>query len=306
MIKQKTIKSSVYASGIGLHTGKKVNLTLSPAPFNTGIVFRRILGGQKIDVAAKLENVVSTKLAITLGNKSVAIATVEHLLSAIAGLGIDNLYIELDADEVPIMDGSAAPFVFLLQSGGIVEQEAAKKFIRIKKPVSINAQGKTAELIPHSGFKISFEVDYKHKLQKLARQTISLDFAMTSYLKEISRARTYGFKKDYKRLVANSLALGGNLDNAIFIDEHNVVNEGGLRYSDELVRHKILDAVGDLFLLGYNLVGEFKAYKSNHSINTLLLTKLLRNPDNYEVLSYSSLDSAVSYNVAASTFSLIS
>jgi UDP-3-O-[3-hydroxymyristoyl] N-acetylglucosamine deacetylase len=274
-------------------------MTLRPAPANSGIVFRRLDLPEPVDVPAVALGVSDTMLGTTLECGDGKVATVEHLLSALAGLGIDNLFIDLTAAEVPIMDGSAAPFVFLLQSAGIEEQNAAKKFIRIVKPVTVKEDDKWARLEPHDGFRVNFEIDFDHPVLRKHRQKASLDFSTTSFLKEISRARTFGFLKDVENLRAKDLALGGSLDNSIVMDDYRVLNEDGLRFRDEFVRHKVLDAVGDLYLLGSCLIGEFTGYKSGHRLNNLLLRELLASPECYEEVAFDEQrPSPVSYQLA--------
>lgn len=300
-MKQRTLKDSIRATGIGLHSGAKVYMTLRPAPANTGIVFRRLDLREPVDVPAQALNVSDTMLGTTLEFGEGKVATVEHLLSALAGLGIDNLFIDLTAPEVPIMDGSAAPFVFLLQSAGIEEQNAAKRFIRIVKPVRVDEDDKWARLTPHDGFKVNFEIDFDHPVLRKHRQKASLDFSTTSFLKEISRARTFGFLKDVETLRARDLALGGSLDNSIVMDDYRVLNEDGLRFRDEFVRHKVLDAVGDLYLLGSCLIGEFTGYKSGHRLNNHLLRALLAQPECYEEVAFDEArPSPVSYQLVPS------
>jgi UDP-3-O-[3-hydroxymyristoyl] N-acetylglucosamine deacetylase len=281
-LKQHTLKDSIGATGIGLHSGAKVYMTLRPAPANTGIVFRRLDLPEPVDVPATALNVTETNLGTTLQCGDGKIATVEHLLSALAGLGIDNVFIDLTAAELPIMDGSAAPFVFLIQSAGIEEQQADKRFIRILRPVEVREGDKWARFEPYDGFRVNLEIDFDHPVLRKRRQRASLDFSTTAFLKEISRARTFGFLKDVEYLRANELALGGSLDNAIVMDEYRVLNEDGLRFQDEFVRHKVLDAVGDLYLLGSCLIGEFSGFKSGHKLNNLLLRALLDQPDSYQ------------------------
>jgi len=274
-------------------------MTLRPAPANSGIVFRRLDLTEPVDIPASALNVTETNLGTTLEHGEGKVATVEHLLSALAGLGIDNLFVDLTAAEVPIMDGSAAPFVFLLQSAGIEEQAADKRFIRILKPVEVSEGDKWARLEPYDGFKVNFEIDFDHPVLKKHRQRASLDFSTTAFLKEISRARTFGFLKDVESLRANELALGGSLDNAIVMDEYRVLNEDGLRFQDEFVRHKVLDAVGDLYLLGACLIGEFSGFKSGHRLNNLLLRALLEQCDAWqEVVFDEARPSPVSYQLA--------
>jgi len=287
------------ATGIGLHSGAKVYMTLRPAPANTGIVFRRLDLAEPADVAADALNVSHTTLGTTLEKGPAKVATVEHLMSAFAGLGIDNAFVDLTAAEVPIFDGSAAPFVFLLQSAGIEEQNAAKRFIRILEPVEVEEGDKSASLRPYDGFRVNFEIDFDHPVLRKHRQKARLDFSTTAFLKEISRARTFGFLKDVETLRSRDLALGGSLDNSIVMDEYRVLNEDGLRFRDEFVRHKVLDAVGDLYLLGCCLIGEFTGYKSGHRLNNLLLRALLERPHSYEEVAFDEQRrSPVSYQLA--------
>jgi UDP-3-O-[3-hydroxymyristoyl] N-acetylglucosamine deacetylase len=297
-LKQHTLKDSIGATGIGLHSGVKVYMTLRPAPANTGIVFRRLDLPEPVDIPATALNVTDTNLGTTLQCGAGKVATVEHLLSALAGLGIDNVFIDLTAAELPIMDGSAAPFVFLIQSAGIEEQDADKRFIRIVRPVEVTEGDKWARFAPYDGFRVTLEIDFDHPVLRKRRQRACLDFSTTSFLKEISRARTFGFLKDVEYLRANELALGGSLDNAIVMDEYRVINEDGLRFQDEFVRHKVLDAVGDLYLLGSCLIGEFSGFKSGHKLNNLLLRALLEQPDAYqEVVFDAERPSPVSYQL---------
>ena len=297
-MKQRTLKESIRTSGIGLHSGAKVYMTLRPAPANTGIVFRRLDLPEPVDVPAYALNVTETNLGTTLESGGGRIATVEHLLSAFAGLGIDNAFIDLTAAEVPIMDGSAAAFIFLLQSAGIEEQSADKRFIRVVRPVEVREGDKWARIEPYDGFRINLEIEFDHPVLRRHHQTAKLDFSTAAFLREISRARTFGFLKDVETLRANELALGGSLDNAIVMDEYRVINEDGLRFQDEFVRHKVLDALGDLSLLGCCLVGEFSGYKSGHKLNNLLLRALLEQPDSYEEVVFSSeRPSPVSYQL---------
>lgn len=273
-------------------------MTLRPAPANTGIVFHRLDLADPVDIPATALNVTETNLGTTLEHGEGRIATVEHLLSALAGLGIDNIHIDLTAPEVPIMDGSAAPFVFLVQSAGIEELNAAKRFIRILNPVEVSEGDKWARLEPYDGFRVNFEIDFDHPVLRKQRQRASLDFSTTAFLKEISRARTFGFLKDVEYLRSNELALGGSLDNAIVMDDYRVLNEDGLRFQDEFVRHKVLDAVGDLYLLGACLIGEFSGFKSGHRLNNLLLRALLERPECYqEVVFDTEQRSPVSYQL---------
>lgn len=298
-MQQRTLKDSIRATGIGLHSGAKVYMTLRPAPANTGIVFRRLDLAEPVDIPATALNVTETNLGTTLQHAEGRVATVEHLMSALAGLGIDNLFIDLTAPEVPIMDGSAAPFVLLLQSAGIEELQAPKRFIRVLKPVEVSEGDKWARFEPYDGFRINLEIDFDHPMLKKHRQQAKLDFSTSAFLKEISRARTFGFLRDVEYLRANDLALGGSLDNAIVMDEYRVLNEDGLRFQDEFVRHKVLDAVGDLYLLGSCLIGEFTGFKSGHRLNNLLLRALLEQPDSYEEIAFDEQRPApVSYQFA--------
>lgn len=286
MISQRTLKNVIRATGVGLHTGKKVYLTLRPAPVNTGIVFRRVDLDHPVDIPADPQNVGDTRLSTTLVNGDVRISTVEHLLSAFAGLGIDNAYVDVSAPEVPIMDGSAGPFVFLIQSAGIEDQGVAKKFIRIKKPVKVEDGDKWAIFEPFDGFKVSFTIDFKHPIFKQSNQTAVIDFSTTSFVKEVSRARTFGFMRDVELLQENNLALGGSLNNAVVLDDYRVLNEDGLRYDDEFAKHKVLDAIGDLYLLGHALIGSFTGYKSGHALNNKLLRALLADESAWEMITY--------------------
>ncbi len=286
MIKQRTLKNSIKATGIGLHTGEKIYLTLRPAPVDTGIIFRRVDLDEPVEIPARPENVGSTTLSTTLEKDGVRISTVEHLLSALAGLGIDNAYIELSASEVPIMDGSAGPFVFLIQSAGIHEQNAAKQFIRIKRSVVVEDDDKWVRFDPFDGFKVSFTIDFDHPVIRSRSQQVVMDFSTTSFVKEVSRARTFGFMSELEYLQANNLALGGSPDNAIVLDDYRILNEDGLRYEDEFVKHKILDAIGDLYLMGHSLIGAYSAYKSGHALNNRLLRALLAEKDAWELVTY--------------------
>jgi len=286
MIRQRTLKNIIRATGIGLHTGEKVYLTLRPAAVDTGIVFRRVDLDEPVEIAATPDNVGDTRLSTTLIHNNVRVSTVEHLLSAMAGLGIDNAYIDVSAPEVPIMDGSAGPFVFLIQSAGIEEQNAAKRFIRIKKTVIVEDGDKWARFDPFEGFKVSFNIDFQHPVFQSQSQTTTVDFSSTSFVKEVSRARTFGFMRDIEQLRENNLVLGGSLDNAIVMDDYRVLNEDGLRYRDEFVKHKVLDAIGDLYLLGCSLIGEFSGYKSGHELNNRLLRSLLANEDAWESATF--------------------
>jgi UDP-3-O-[3-hydroxymyristoyl] N-acetylglucosamine deacetylase len=286
VIKQRTLKNVIRATGVGLHSGEMVYLTLRPAAPNTGIIFRRVDLDPVVEIQAKAENVGETALSTTLVEHGERVSTVEHLLSAFAGLGIDNAYIDLNAPEVPIMDGSAGPFVFLVQSAGIEEQNVAKQFIRIKKPVTLEDGDKWARFEPFDGFKVSFTIDFEHPAFTGRPQKVDVDFSSTSFVREVSRARTFGFMKDIEKLRENNLALGGSMDNAIVVDDYRVLNEDGLRYEDEFVRHKVLDAIGDLYLLGHSLIGAFSGYKSGHEVNNKLLRELLAQEDAWELVSF--------------------
>jgi len=296
MIRQRTLKNVIRATGVGLHTGEKVYLTLRPAAADTGIVFRRVDLERPVDIMAHPDNVGDTRLSTTLVHKGVRIATVEHLLSAFAGLGIDNAYVDVGAPEVPIMDGSAGPFVFLIQSAGVEEQSVAKKFIRIKRRVSVKEGDKFASFEPFDGFKVSFSIDFDHPVFSERSKSATVDFSSTSFVKEVSRARTFGFLRDIEQLRQANLALGGSMDNAIVVDDYRVLNEDGLRYEDEFVKHKILDAIGDLYLLGHSLIGSFVGHKSGHELNNRLLKRLLAEKSAWETVTFSDNDRApISY-----------
>jgi UDP-3-O-[3-hydroxymyristoyl] N-acetylglucosamine deacetylase len=300
MLNQRTLKNSIRASGVGLHSGKKVLMTLRPAMPDTGIVFRRTDLGELIDIPAHAEYVGDTTMGTTLQKGDAKISTVEHLLSALAGLGIDNALVEVSAGEVPIMDGSAGPFVFLLQSAGIEEQKAPKRFIRILDTVRVEEGDKWAQFDPYDGFKVNFEIEFDHPSFKKRSQTATMDFSTTSFLREVSRARTFGFMRDLESLRARNLALGGNLDNAIVLDDDRILNEDGLRYEDEFVKHKILDAIGDLYLLGHSLIGEFSGFKSGHALNNKLLRALISTRGAWQEVTFESLaDAPISYVPAA-------
>ena len=286
MIRQRTLKNVIRATGVGLHTGEKVYMTLRPAAVDTGIVFRRVDLTHPVDIRSCCKNVGDTRLSTTLVKGDVRIATIEHLLSAMAGLGIDNAYVDLSAPEVPIMDGSAGPFVFLLQSAGIEEQVKAKRFIRIKKSVTVRDGDKWARFEPFDGFKVGFSIDFNHPMFTKRTSTSEIDFSTTSFVKEVSRARTFGFMRDIEMLREKNLALGGSMDNAIVLDDYRVLNEDGLRYEDEFVKHKILDAIGDLYLLGHSLIGAFYGYKSGHELNNKLLRTLLADAGAWEEVSF--------------------
>ncbi len=296
MIKQRTLKNTIRATGVGLHSGNKVYMTLRPAAVDTGIVFHRTDLPEPRQVRATAENVGDTMLSSTLIEDGIRVATVEHLLSALAGLGIDNCHIDLSAPEVPIMDGSAGPFVFLIQSAGIEEQSKAKRFIRIKRTVTVKDGDKWARFEPFDGFKVGFSIDFRHPAFPQSLSKAEIDFSTTSFVKEVSRARTFGFMKDIEMLREKNLALGGSMDNAIVLDDYRVLNQDGLRYEDEFVKHKILDAIGDLYLLGHSLVGAFYGYKSGHHLNNVLLRTLLANQDAWEEVTYEDNDAApISY-----------
>ncbi|MAD28800.1 MAG: UDP-3-O-[3-hydroxymyristoyl] N-acetylglucosamine deacetylase [Woeseiaceae bacterium] len=296
MFRQRTIKTTIRATGVGLHTGKKVFMTLRPGAVDTGIMFRRIDIEQAQDIPANAELVGETTLGTTLIKNDIKVATVEHLMSAFAGLGIDNVIVELSAPEVPIMDGSAGPFVFLIQSAGIEEQSAPKKFIKIKKKITIKEDDKWAELSPFNGFKVDFEIGFNHPIFNKIEQKASLDFSSTSFVKEVSRARTFGFLRDIEKLRENNLTLGGSMDNAIVLDDFRILNEDGLRYSNEFVIHKILDAIGDTYLLGHSLIGRYSAKKSGHYLNNKLMRALLADKSAWEEVSFNNEKTApISY-----------
>jgi UDP-3-O-[3-hydroxymyristoyl] N-acetylglucosamine deacetylase len=286
MIRQRTLKNVIRATGVGLHTGKKVFLTLRPAPANMGVIFRRVDLDTPVEIPAKPENVGDTRLSTTLIKGDIRISTVEHLLSALAGFGIDNAYVDLSADEVPIMDGSAGPFVFLIQSAGIEEQNAPKRFLRIKQKVRVEEKDKWAMFEPFDGFKVGFTIEFDHPVFNDRHCQAEIDFSTTSYVKEVSRARTFGFMRDVELLREKNLALGGSLDNAIVVDDYRILNEDGLRYEDECVKHKILDAIGDLYLLGHSLIGSFQGFKSGHALNNRLLQELVATESAWELVSF--------------------
>jgi len=286
VIKQRTLKNVIRATGVGLHTGRKVELTLRPAAPNTGIVFRRVDLPQVADIPANPFSVTDTRLCSALEANGGKVMTVEHLLSALAGLGIDNIYIDLDSAEVPIMDGSASPFVFLIQSAGVEEQNAPKKFIRVRKTVEVSEGDKWVRVEPYNGFRVTLTVDFAHPVFEQDGQAVTVDFADTSFVREISRARTFGFMHEVEALRSNGLALGGSLDNAVVMDEFRVLNAEGLRYDNELVKHKALDAIGDLYLLGHPLIGAFSGHKSGHALNNRLCRALLRDETAWEYASF--------------------
>ena len=286
MIKQRTLKNVIRATGVGLHTGKKILLTLRPAPANAGIIFRRIDLDVPVEIEARPDNVGDTMLSTSLVKGDVKISTVEHLLSALAGFGIDNAYIDLSSDEVPIMDGSAGPFVFLIQSAGVDEQNAVKRFMRIKERIRVEEGDKWAMFEPFEGFKVGFTIEFNHPMFHDGNCKAEIDFSTTSYVKEVSRARTFGFMRDVELLREKNLILGGSLDNAVVVDDYRILNEDGLRYEDECVKHKILDAIGDLYLLGHSLIGSFTGFKSGHALNNRLLGELLAKESAWELVSF--------------------
>lgn len=296
MLRQRTLKTTIRATGVGLHTGEKVYLTLRPAAVNSGVVFRRVDLDDPVDIPADGRRVRETMLGTNLFNGEHKVATVEHLLSAVSALGIDNLYVDISAPEVPIMDGSAAPFVFLIQSAGIEEQDAAKRMLRIKKKIRVEDGDKWAELSPYDGFRINFGISFNHPVFNKQSQYISLDLSSSAFLRDVSRARTFGFMRDIEALRERGLTLGGSMDNAIVLDDYRILNEDGLRYEDEFVKHKVLDAVGDLFLLGHNLIGEYTAYKSGHDLNNKLVRAILADESSYEIKTFGEAEAApVSY-----------
>ena len=292
MLQQRTIKTLTHAVGVGLHSGQRVELTLRPAQPGTGIVFRRIDLPEPVEIPVAASAIGDTRLASVLQKNGARVSTVEHLMSACAGLGIDNLYVDVDAEEIPIMDGSAASFVFLLQSAGIEEQPAAKRFIRVKKAVEVREGDKLARLEPFFGFKLAFTIDFRHPAVDKTGQTFSIDFADTSYVREIARARTFGFAHEVEALREMGLARGGSLDNAIVLDEHRMLNNEELRYGDEFVRHKILDAIGDLYVVGHPLIGAYIANKSGHGLNNQLLRALLADQEAYEIVTFDKVEEA--------------
>jgi UDP-3-O-[3-hydroxymyristoyl] N-acetylglucosamine deacetylase len=292
MIRQRTLKNVISATGVGLHTGAKVRMTLRPAPVDTGIVFRRTDLPRVVDIKADPYAVRDTRLASCLEKDGATIGTVEHLMSALAGLGIDNIFVDVSAPEVPIMDGSAAPFVFLLQSAGLEEQNALKRFIRVLKPVEVRQGDKWVRFEPFHGFKVDLAIEFNHPVFERSRQNVRFDFASTSYVKEVSRARTFGFVQDVEAMRAQGLAMGGSLDNAIVLDEYRILNSDGLRFDDEFVKHKALDAIGDLYLLGHPLVGAFSGFKSGHALNNQLLRALLEDRQAWEYCTFDDLEQA--------------
>ncbi len=286
MIKQRTLKTAARTTGVGLHSGIKVELTLSPAAPDTGIVFRRVDLVPPAELKADPYLVTDTRMCSLLESGAAKVSTVEHLMSACAGLGIDNLLVEITGPEIPILDGSSAPFVFLLQSAGIVEQDAAKQYVRIKQAIEVRDGDKWARFVPHHGFRVEFTIDFDHPVFDKSGKTVCIDFADTAYTKEVARARTFGFMHEVETLRNNGLALGGSLDNAIVMDEYRILNQDGLRYDDEFVKHKVLDAIGDLYLLGHPIIGAFEAYKSGHALNNALLRELAEHQDAWEMVSF--------------------
>lgn len=289
MLKQRTLKSLVRATGVGLHSGAKVTLVLRPAAPNTGIIFRRVDLDPVVELKADPYGVGDTRMASCLEKDGAKMSTVEHLMSALAGLGVDNVYVDVDASEIPIMDGSAAPFVYLLQSAGLEEQNAAKKFLRVKKAVQVTEGDKWAKLEPHDGFRLSFSIIFNHPAVDQTGTNTTVDFADNSYVREVARARTFGFTQDVEALREQGLALGGSLENAIVMDEYRVLNAEGLRYADEFVKHKVLDAIGDLYLAGHPLLAAFSAHKSGHAMNNKLLRALLADASAWELVSFEDL-----------------
>lgn len=298
MLRQRTLRNAIEATGIGLHTGEEVYLTLKPAPVDIGIVFRRVDLNPVVVIPALSENVGDTDLSTCLRRDGERVATVEHLLAALAGLGVDNAYIDVSAPEVPIMDGSAGPFVQLIQSAGIEEQDAPKRFIRIKRKVTVEDGDKVAGFLPFAGFKVSFTIDFDQPVFRDRTAHAEMDFAKTSFVDEVSRARTFGFMHEIEYLRARGLARGGSFDNAIVVDDYRILNQGGLRFEDEFVKHKVLDAMGDLYLLGSSLIGEFRAYKSGHTLNNAAVCALLAQPDAWEIVTFDDVASApVSFDI---------
>lgn len=296
MLAQRTLQRTVSTVGIGLHSGQKVGLTLRPAAPDTGIVYRRIDLDTPVEINCTPEAVGETLLSTTLVQDGVKVATIEHLMSAFAGLGIDNAYVDLTASEIPVMDGSAAPFIYLIQSAGIETQSVAKKFVKVKRAVRFENKAGWAELRPYDGFKVSFEIDFDHPAVKATRQVLALDFSKTSYSREISRARTFGFMRDVEYMRSKNLGLGGSLGNAVVLDEYRVLNKDGLRYGDEFVKHKMLDAIGDLYTIGHSIIGAYHGHKSGHAINNQLLHALIAQPDAWELTTMDQEEEAqVSY-----------
>ena len=298
MVKQRTLKNAIQATGVGLHTGEKVYMTLHPSAPDTGVVFRRTDLEPVVEISAKAKNVGDTTLSTTLIKDGVRVSTIEHLMSALAGMGIDNVTIDVSAAEIPIMDGSAAPFVFLLQSAVIQEQDAPKKFVRVKRPVTVKQDGKEATFKPFDGFKINFAIDFDHPVFESQTLNASIDFSSTSFVKEVSRARTFGLMHEFEYLRAKGSARGGSVNNAIVVDESQIVNEDGLRFEDEFVKHKILDAIGDLYLMGNSIIGEFDAHKSGHGLNNASVLALIAEEDAWEMVTFvdNADEAPISYN----------
>jgi UDP-3-O-[3-hydroxymyristoyl] N-acetylglucosamine deacetylase len=290
MFGQRTLKNSISASGVGLHSGEQIVMTLHPAPVDTGIVFRRSDLSPLTDIPALAANVGDTRLGTVLTQGAARVSTIEHLMSAMAALGIDNAIVDVSAAEVPIMDGSAGPFVFLLQSAGLVEQDRPKRFARILKTIEVRDGDKWARFAPHDGFRVNFQIEFDHPIFEHSSSQATMEFSSITYLKEVARARTFGFTRDLDTLRLHNLALGGNLDNAIVLDDSKMLNEEGLRLTDEFVKHKILDAIGDLYLLGHSLIGEFSGFKSGHGLNNRLLRTLIAQPDAWEIAEFASAD----------------
>jgi UDP-3-O-[3-hydroxymyristoyl] N-acetylglucosamine deacetylase len=290
VLRQRTLRNKISTTGVGLHSGVRVQVTLRPAPADTGIVFRRVDLRDASDIEARADAVVDTRLSTCVGAGSTRVATIEHLMSALAGLGIDNLYVDLSGPEVPILDGSAGPWVFLLQAAGVEEQRKRKRFLRIREPVRVAQGEKWACLEPFDGFRVDFTIDFPHPVLGAKNARVEIDFARQSYVREIARARTFGFMHDVEAMRAAGLALGGSLDNAVVLDEFRILNSDGLRYENELVRHKVLDAVGDLYLLGHPLIGGFVAFKSGHALNNELCRALLAQPRAWELVSFDQAD----------------
>ncbi len=295
MVRQRTLKKAVQATGVGLHTGDRVDITLRPAPANSGIVFRRVDLKPIVEIRAEAHAVHDTRLSTCLEAKGARVATIEHLMSACAGLGVDNAYVDLNSAEIPIMDGSAGTFIFLLQSAGIMEQSAAKKFIRIKKTVEVKEGDKWVRFEPFNGYKLGFTINFTHPVFASTKQNVTIDLGVHSYIKEVSRARTFGFMQDVEAMRAQGLAMGGNLDNAIVMDEYRVINPDGLRCEDEFVKHKVLDAIGDLYLLGHSLIGAFSGYKSGHALNNALLRALLADDQAWEFVTFNNTEEAPAF-----------
>lgn len=295
MVKQRTLKNSVSVTGVGLHSGEKVTLGLRPAPVNTGVVFRRVDVKPVVEIRAQPEMVNDTRLSTCMEKNGVRVATVEHLMSALAGMGIDNVYVDLDSAEVPIMDGSAGTFIFLLQTAGIVEQAAAKKFIRVKKTVEVKQDDKWVRFEPHHGYKLTFTINFAHPVFASAKQHVTVDLGEESYVRDISRARTFGFMQDVEYMRAQGLALGGSLDNAIVMDDYRVLNADGLRFEDEFVKHKVLDAIGDLYMLGYPLIGAFSGFKSGHALNNALVRTLMADKQAWEFVTFENVEEAPAF-----------